>query len=288
MPTVRANGLDVAYLLEGAGPPMVLLHGATSSGAEDWSAQRPAFRQAFTLHIPDARGHAGTRWDAADGWSAEMLVDDLAAFVDALGLQSFHLVGYSMGGYTALRYAIAHPERLRTLLIAGITVQRQPRTNVARRLMDPPRIDAQDPAWAAALDRRHGPGQGEGAWRRLLPAIAEDVATQSLISPAELRAVTMPTLLVVGDRDVFVPLDQAVGLVRQLPDGRLCIVPDCDHQVMASRPGIFNAVAETFYRTTEAEAIARADGRDVAGGPSGTRIRGGRAPIPASMGDHGI
>ncbi|MFI5292323.1 MAG: alpha/beta fold hydrolase, partial [Candidatus Limnocylindrales bacterium] len=75
MPTVRANGLDVAYLLEGAGPPMVLLHGATSSGAEDWSAQRPAFRQAFTLHIPDARGHAGTRWDAADGWSAEMLVD---------------------------------------------------------------------------------------------------------------------------------------------------------------------------------------------------------------------
>jgi hypothetical protein len=70
----------------------------------------------------------------------------------------------------------------------------------------------------------------------------------------------MPALLVVGDRDVFVPTDHAVALHRQLPDGRLCIVPDCDHQVMASRPAIFNQVAETFYRTTGDGARARAEG----------------------------
>lgn len=286
MPTVHANGLDIAYLVEGVGPPLVMLHGATSSAADDWGAQRPAMRRAFHLYLPDARSHAGTRWDAADGWTAEMLVDDLAAFVDALELETFHLLGFSMGGHTALRYATRHPERLRTLLVSGIDVQRQPRMNVARHLMDPERIDARDPAWAAALERRHGPVQGADAWRRLLPAIAADVGSQPLITPEDLRRLSMPALLVVGDRDVFVPTDHAVALHRQLPDGRLCIVPDCDHQVMASRPAIFNQVAETFYRTTEMEARARAEG-----GPEPTRRglpAGNRAPVPTSMGDHGI
>jgi pimeloyl-ACP methyl ester carboxylesterase len=285
MPTIKANGIDIAYLVEGAGPPLVMLHGATSSAADDWGAQRPSFRRAFRLYMPDARGHAGTRWDAADGWTAETLVDDLVAFSDALELETFHLLGFSMGGHTALRYATRHPERLRTLLVSGIDVQRQPRMNVARYLMDPARIDRQDQPWAAALERRHGPVQGPGAWRRLLPAIAADIGTQPLISPEELRRVTMPALLTCGDRDVFVPIDHAVALHRQLPDGRLCIVPDCDHQVMASRPSIFNQVAETFYRTTETEARARAEG---GAEPSRRGLpAGNRAPVPTSMGEHG-
>ena len=286
MPTIRANGVDIAYLAEGAGPPVILLHGATSSAADDWGAQRPAMRPVFRLYMPDARGHAGTRWDAGDGWTAEMLVDDLAAFVDELELETFHLLGFSMGAHTVLRYASRHPERLRTLLVCGIDLQRQPRLNVARYLMDPARIERSDARWAAALEHRHGPVQGPGAWQRLLPAIAADVATQPLITPEELRRVTMPALLMSGDRDVFVPTDHAVALHRQLPDGRLCIVPDCDHQVMSSRPGIFNEVASTFYRTTEAEARARAEG---AGGRTGDmRGAGTRAPVPTSMGDHGI
>nr|MBA3795786.1 alpha/beta fold hydrolase [Chloroflexota bacterium] len=73
-----------------------MLHGATSSAAEDWSAQRPLFRRAFRLYLVDARGHAGSRWDAADGFDKEMLVADLLAFVDAMDLATFHLAGFSM------------------------------------------------------------------------------------------------------------------------------------------------------------------------------------------------
>ncbi len=72
MPTISANGLDINVTIEGEGPPLVLLHGATSSALEDWSAQRPLFRQHFTLHLVDARGHAGTRTQGPDpmaGWS---------------------------------------------------------------------------------------------------------------------------------------------------------------------------------------------------------------------------
>ena len=119
MPTIRANGLDIGYDVHGAGPPLVMLHGAASAGREDWAAQIPAFSKGFHVYLPDARGHGTTRWSARDGWSYEVLVEDLGAFVDALGLESFHLAGFSMGALTALRYAAREPDRVRTLLIAG-------------------------------------------------------------------------------------------------------------------------------------------------------------------------
>lgn len=253
MPTVRANGLEIGYEVHGAGPPMVLLHGATSSGREDWAAQVPLFARAFRLHLPDARGHATTRWDAADGWAFEWLVDDLTAFVDALGLETFDLVGFSMGAHTALAYATRRSERLRTLILAGISTQREPRTSVARRLMDPGRIDREDPAWAAELAARHDHVQGEGAWRRLLPAIVADVAVQPILGPRDLRGVEVPTLVAVGDRDPFVPIDHAWGLQRQLPDGRLFVAPDCPHEVMVRRAGLFNEACEGFLRAAAAE-----------------------------------
>jgi pimeloyl-ACP methyl ester carboxylesterase len=258
MPTVRANGLDISYEVHGAGPPLVMLHGATSSGREDFAAQIPILSRAFLLHVPDARGHGSTRWDAAEGFRYDWLVDDLLAFVDALGLATFHLIGFSMGAMTALQFATRHPERLRTLVVAGITTQREPRASVAARLMDPGRIDRDDPTWAAELDARHGPGGGPGGWRRLLPAIAADVRSQPLLTPRELRRIELPALIACGDRDPFVPVDHAWGLQRQLPDGRLFVAPDCGHEVMVRQPGLFNEVLAGFYRSTEGAAKARA------------------------------
>lgn len=258
MAYVSANGIDIAYESVGAGPPMVMLHGATSTAREDWSAQVPSFRRAFRLFLIDARGHGRTRWDAADGFDKEMLVADLLGFVDALGLATFHVAAFSMGAMTALTFATRYPERLRTALICGIDIQREPRARVAARLMDPARINRDEPEWAAQLERRHGPVQGEGAWRRLLPAIAADVAEQELLSSVELRQARVPTLLVYGDRDIFVPVDHAAAIHRQLPDSRLFIAPDCPHQVMVRQPKLFNEAAGNFYRSTENLARQRA------------------------------
>jgi pimeloyl-ACP methyl ester carboxylesterase len=251
VPTVRANGLDIGYEMHGAGPPLVMLHGATSAGREDFAAQVPSFSKAFQIFLPDARGHATTRWDVADGWSYAILVDDLAAFADALGLDTFHVLGLSLGAMTALQFAVRWPERLRTLVLAGISTQREPRTSVARRLMDPDWIDRNEPNRAAALSRRHDPVQGVDAWRRLLPVIAADVASQPLLSPRDLRRVELPVLVAVGDRDVFVPVDHAWGLSRQLPDARLLVAPDCAHEIVARRPALFNEACAGFYRSTE-------------------------------------
>jgi 3-oxoadipate enol-lactonase len=244
-----ANGLRLVYDTAGAGPPLVLLHGASSTGREDFGAQLPRLSKAFTCHLPDARGHARTLYDAASGLALGDLVDDLAAFVDGLGLATFDLMGFSMGAATALAYAMTAPGRPRSLVLVGAATEHEPRTSVIRHLADVARIERQDPAWAAALARRHDPFQGEGAWRRLMPAIADFVAGQVPPTLAELRCVEAPTLVVVGDRDPVVPVPQAVALARQLPDAHLFVVPDCGHEVPARRPGLFLEGLTGFYRS---------------------------------------
>jgi pimeloyl-ACP methyl ester carboxylesterase len=277
MPTVRANGLDISYTVDGQGPPLVLLHGASSSAVEDWATQRPLLRQFFRLYLVDARGHAGTRWvepeavtgvgppdtesaaqDSdrdgdvlARGLGIETLVADLGAFVDALGLDRFHAGGFSMGAMTALRFAVRTPQRLLSLVLVGADVEPEPGTSVARVMLDPDRIARDDPEWAAQLERRHGPVQGPGAWRRLLPIVVGAMARRPLLTPADLRRVQVPVLVVCGDRDPFVPVDHAARLKRQLPDARLLVAPDAAHLVMLTRPEVVAAGLQAFYGTLE-------------------------------------
>jgi pimeloyl-ACP methyl ester carboxylesterase len=265
---VHANGLRVGVDVVGSGPPLVLLHGASSSGREDFGAQVPALARSFACHLPDARGHATTAWDAGAGLHLADLVTDLAALLDALDIAAAHVLGFSMGGSTALAFASAHPERVVTLVLVGTATEREPRTSVIRRLADVERIERQDPAWAAALARRHDPVQGPGAWCRLMPAIAAFVAEQDPPPPGELRRAAMPALVVVGDRDPIVPVGQTWALARQLPDARLFVVPGCPHEVPSKRPGLFIEGLLGFYRSVGAvgAAGAGADGAVAGGG----------------------
>jgi pimeloyl-ACP methyl ester carboxylesterase len=248
VPELDIGDLRVHYTEEGEGPPLVLLHAATSSATEDWAAQRPILRQHFRLYLPDARGHARTRWDPGRGWSHAMLVADLLAFADALGLERFHVAGLSMGAGTALAFASRYPERLQSAIVAAAGVEREPRASVARRLMVPETIERTDPGWARRLARRHDPTQGHGAWRTLMVAIREDIIAAPPLTAEELRLVRLPVLLAVGDRDPWVPLEQAVRLRRQLPDARLFVSPGVGHVVTAERAALFNQAAITFLR----------------------------------------
>ncbi len=268
MATIEANGLLIGYDVEGAGPPLILLHGATSTAARDFRDQLPSLRRAFRVFMPDARGHGRTRWDvAANGLEAEWLVDDVLAFADALGLLSFHLVGFSLGAMTALGVAVRAPARLRTLVVVGISLEREPRAAVARRVMDPTRIERMDPAWAADLAARHDPLQGAGAWRRLLAAIAADVAVQPLLTSRQVRTIDAPTFVAVGDRDPFTPVADAWELSRTVIDGRLLVLPGAGHEAFAERASIASAALETFYRSTEE--VARRRAGEVAEGRAG-------------------
>lgn len=251
---VRANGLEVHYATEGSGPPLLLLHGATSTGTHDWGAQRPLLRAEFTLYMPDARGHHRTRFDAREGWSRAVLVEDAIAFADAMGLARFHLMGLSMGARTAMELAARHPERVLSMVAVSPTMEPQPAASVARRRLDPEAIVRDEPAWAAELQRRHDPYQGAGAWQRLAVAIRDDTQGLTPMAPEQLRRIRLPVLLAYGDGDPWVPLEQAVRTKRQLPEARLLVVPACGHVVQAERPSLFNPAMMQFLRAVKAGA----------------------------------
>jgi pimeloyl-ACP methyl ester carboxylesterase len=140
--------------------------------------------------------------------------------------------------------------------------------------MDPARIEREDPGWAEQLAHRHDPFQGPGAWRRLLAAIVADIPQQPVLGPRELRRIGCPTLVAIGDRDPFAPVEHAAGLRRQLPDGRLLVVPDCAHEVMVRRPGLFNEACASFYRRTAGEAVRRGARRIDLGAHTSAREEG--------------
>lgn len=248
MPEVTANGLTIHYQTEGQGQPLLMLHGATSMGTHDWGAQRPLLRGGHTLYMPDARGHARTVYGADQGWSRSDLVDDALAFADAVGLDRFHVMGLSMGARTAVELAIRVPDRLRSLIAISPSLDPEPAASVARRRLDPESILKDDPVWAAELAERHDSHQGPGAWRRLAIAIRDDTRRLMPLTPEQLRRIRLPVLLAYGDRDPWVPLEQAVRIKRQLPDAQMLIVPECGHLVEVERPSIFNPAMVQFLR----------------------------------------
>jgi hypothetical protein len=80
-----------------------------------------------------------------------------------------------------------------------------------------------------------------------------------------------------GDRDPFVPPEHAAGLARQLPAGQLFVAPDCGHEVMSRRPGLFNEAMAGFYRATEKVARVRAAQAESGGIPQIASQHGGSA-----------
>jgi len=117
MPVVRAGDLDVNYREAGAGTPLVLIHGnwATSSWWEPTLARLQPGRYAVAY---DMRGRGATRGRDSD-YSIASLAADLLALVDALGLGRIDLVGHSLGSCVAMEFALAHADRLRSLVVVS-------------------------------------------------------------------------------------------------------------------------------------------------------------------------
>ena len=113
---VRAGGVRLAYRIWGhaQNPPLVLLHALGESSA-DWAPVAPAFAPAWRVYAPDLRGHGARDWPG--GYTIERLAADLAAFIDALGLDRVTLGGHSIGAPPAYLYAARQPERVARLVL---------------------------------------------------------------------------------------------------------------------------------------------------------------------------
>jgi pimeloyl-ACP methyl ester carboxylesterase len=126
MPNLRYNGIEIAYLDEGAGQPLVLLHRIASNKVVDWVATQwcATLRQAGRRIIaPDCRGHgASTKFYAPGDYTGVRMATDVRAVLDRARIERADFLGYEMGARIAAFFAAAHPGRVRSLILAGIGI----------------------------------------------------------------------------------------------------------------------------------------------------------------------
>ena len=124
MPTLHTNGINLKYDEQGQGEPLLFLHGLGSQG-EDWGFQVPFFAPHYRVVTVDLRGH-GESDKPAGPYSVSMMADDVVGLLDALKIESAHIVGLSMGGMIAFQLVVDKPERVRSMVIVVPSVRQWP------------------------------------------------------------------------------------------------------------------------------------------------------------------
>ena len=260
---VESAGEHLYFECVGRGDPLVLCHGAGGNHAIWWQ-QVPVFAQRFRVITWDHRAF-GRSTDRARESGPTAAVQDLGAVLDHLGIERTHLVGQSMGGWTALGFALARPERVRSLVLAdtlgGIStpeVERQQRELLSRSGPNPlaaaaelgrhPAIDdalaERDPARAYLYQLLGAFGEPDLA--RIAPRL---FATRHALD--DVRRLRIPLLFVVGERDRLFPPALVQAVAKLLPGARVAEIPGCGHSPYFEDPAAWNAALAAFLAQLE-------------------------------------
>ncbi|MDR6858740.1 alpha/beta fold hydrolase [Variovorax guangxiensis] len=252
---------DMHVRVAGHGPALVFCHGYTTTG-EFWRQQMGAFSRDHRLVVPDLPGHGRSASPRSRRYTIDAFVNDLVLLFDKLRLDDAILVGLSMGGTIAQRFALAHPSRLRALVLVGATPHGLgPDVNVKNVLqaIDTVGVTA---ASQAVIDRSFGSAASAELLafaREQVAHTPEFVAREAIVSlneadsRAQLARLALPTLVVCGEEDAITPPAESHALAAGIPGAILQLVPSAAHFPMLEQPERFNASLRDF--------IARIDKR---------------------------
>ena len=220
MPKLPIDGFQLYYGSEGEGEPLVLIPGF-ASGHALWSKQVGPLARHFRVITFDPRGVAQSEQPEGQQ-TISMLADDVAELLKALGLDSAHVVGVSFGGFVAQEFALRYPWMLRKLVLCctsfGGPNHVVPAPEVMKEIMQP----------RAAGD------VSEAMYRVQLQA-AVNFNTED-----RLAAIKTPTLVISGDSDVIVPVQNSFNLAKQIAGSELKLVSGGSHTFFIERPDEFN------------------------------------------------
>ena len=265
MPTVRAaDGTAIYYEAWGRGEPLLLISGLATD-LRIWACQRLVFGRRFRCIAIDNRGSG--RSDKPEGpYTLEQMAADAVAVLDAEGIGQAHVVGHSMGSYVAQVMAVAYPDRLRSLTLAGTACRHQP---WRLELLDRWKATARNHgvhAWARrAFPYLLGPRTAWtlGIFINLLwpiilqqPAHAFDGQIDAVIGAPEgengrLGDVTVPTLVLCGSRDTLTTPADAAEVAALIPDARVVTLKGAGHGLMLEAAPDFNAAVLDFLRDVD-------------------------------------
>ncbi|MFG1941511.1 alpha/beta fold hydrolase [Nonomuraea sp. NPDC048826] len=226
------------YDERGEGEPLVLLHGGFSD-SRDFDGNLGGLAGRFRLLLPERRGHGHTA-DVPGPITAEVMAQDTIAFLDTVVGGPVRLAGYSAGATVALSVAVRRPDLVdRLVLISGAF-------DAAGLIVAPSAAGPLPPP----LVERYAEVSPDGAGHLpvVVAKIARAVAEERGLTPADLRAVACPVLVMAADDDI-VTLEHTLELYRSLPDGHLAVVPGTSHLLLHERPGWCAGLVEDFLTT---------------------------------------
>jgi 3-oxoadipate enol-lactonase len=259
-------GIELAWDRAGEGSPVLLVHGIGSSRAK-WEPQvAPLVDAGFQVVRLDLRGFGeSTRPDAA--CHMEDFVRDLEGFVGALDLDRFHLVGHSLGGMIAQKFALAHPPRVRSLVFASTTSHNGRRATAFARLMVTFAENGfdhvfEDPALKAEVETILGEAFPDGVDVSLLrrgmekPNMSRANAWRACIefsTKDDIANVTCPVLITHGTGDFLIPWQHGRKLHETIDGSEWVPEEGAGHSLPRERSEAFNARLVRFLSRVEAE-----------------------------------
>jgi len=252
MPSVTANGIELFYDEQNPNDledTVVFLHGAGGNHISWWQ-QVPVFRDRYRCISVDQRGFGRSLDPSGEG--VTRFVDDLESLLDQLGLQQVALVAQSMGGRSALGFAVRSPERVRALVMADTWgffdwPELQQRAQELR--------EAQSDAGAPLTDRALGPAfqqnnpAGTFLYRQIFdlnPPRAQQSLNAGAPSKAQVEGLSVPTMFLVGSEDQLTPPEILRSVHEIIPGSRFVEVPGCGHSVYFEQPDTFNEIVGGF------------------------------------------
>jgi pimeloyl-ACP methyl ester carboxylesterase len=287
------DGVRLSFEETGSGTPMLFIH-EFAGDHRSWEPQVRELGRRYRCIAYDARGYPPSDVPVEpERYSQERAVADAVAVLDHLGIERAHVVGLSMGGFCALHLGLRHPQRARSLTVAGCGYGSHP----DRRETWPAESEATARSFetegSAATAERYmeGPARVQlqrkdpRAWRESKRWLAEHSALGAALTmrgvqarrPSlydltdQLRRLEVPTLLVVGDEDEGC-LDPNVMLKRTIPTAALVVLPGTGHAVNLEEPALFNGLVQDFLATVDAGRWTARDPRSLATSLTGMEV----------------
>ena len=259
MTKVAVAGGEIEYQEAGSGHPLIFVSGLGGVGRY-WEPQLPAFSARYRVITYDQRGTGGSDRKQRS-FSVDQMTAELVGLMDALGIETAHIVGLSTGGAIGQTLAVEHPQRLARMVVVSTWTHCDP---WFRRLFEARRVMYREagselhaafhPLWLYPPDYVNAHDAQIDEERRKAVAGAPPVevsigridAIMAFDRRADLHRIKTPTLIVAADNDYITPAYHAEALGRAIPESKVVIMKGGGHAVSKTRPDEFNRIVLDF------------------------------------------
>lgn len=230
---VEHAGARIWYATYGSGTPVVLLHGAFDN-SEDWGYQIPALIAAgHRAILIDSRGR-GRSTLGTEPPTYELMANEVLAVMDALGISTFAVAGWSDGAIIGLILAMKHASRVARVFAFGVSMDLGGVKDV------PPSLPILSRVFGRAKKDYTRLSPEPSRFDAMAKAVDHMMRTEPSYSAGELATIRTPVAIVVGENDEFIKPEHTDYLVRTIPGAVKIVLPGMSHFAMLQRPSEFN------------------------------------------------